>query len=52
MQPERTLFISSCTRREMARRRPQRHSPLRLQLMVALISVAAVVAYLALRGTL
>jgi hypothetical protein len=52
MQPERTVFISSCTRREMARRRPQRYSALRLQLMVALVSAAAVVAFLALRGSL
>jgi hypothetical protein len=52
MQPERRVFISSCTRREMARRRPQRHSPLRLQLMVALAAVAAVLAFLALRGAL
>jgi hypothetical protein len=51
MQPERTLFISSCTRREMARRRPHR-STLRLQLLVGLVAVAAVVAVMALRGAL
>jgi hypothetical protein len=48
---ERTVFISSCSRRELARRRPQR-SVLRLQLMIAMAGVAAVVAVLALRGIL
>jgi hypothetical protein len=51
MAEQRTVFISSCSRRELARRRPQR-SAVRLQLMVALLAVAAVAAVLALRGVL
>jgi hypothetical protein len=36
---DRSLFISSCTRRQMARRRSSR-SPLRLQLLAAAIILA------------
>jgi hypothetical protein len=61
MAEQRTVFISSCSRRELARRRPQRsvvrrrphRPPVRLQeLMVALMAVAAVAAVLVLRGGL
>jgi hypothetical protein len=47
--PNRSLFISSCTRRQMARRRPSR-AALRLQLtLVALVLAAAAGAFIALR---
>jgi hypothetical protein len=51
MEEQRSLFISSCSRRELARRRPQ-HSALRAQLMLAIALAAAVVLVLALRGSL
>jgi hypothetical protein len=35
------IFISSCSRRELARRRPARNSALRLQAVVALVVLAA-----------
>jgi len=35
------IFISSCSRRELARRRPARNAALRVQLMVALVVLAA-----------
>jgi hypothetical protein len=51
MEEQRTLFISSCSRREWARRRPQR--PVwRAQTIWALALVASVVSVLALRGSL
>jgi hypothetical protein len=51
MEEQRTVFISSCSRRQMARRRPQ-HSALRAQLTLALAVAAAIVLVLALRGSL
>jgi hypothetical protein len=51
MQEQRTVFISSCSRRELARRRPQR-PVIPVQLMVALMALAGVFAVLALRGSL
>ena len=51
MEEQRSLFISSCSRREMARRRPQ-HPALRAQITLALAVAAAVVLVLALRGSL
>jgi hypothetical protein len=33
------VFISSCSRRELARRRPPRSSMLRMQVMLALVAV-------------
>jgi hypothetical protein len=38
----RTVFVSSCSRRELARRRPNR-SALRMQMLVAAIFLAAAV---------
>jgi hypothetical protein len=50
MEQEKSLFISSCTRREMARRRPGRSAG-RLELSVGLVLlVAALVAFLVVRG--
>ncbi|MFL5823499.1 MAG: hypothetical protein ACJ764_08675 [Solirubrobacteraceae bacterium] len=37
---QRSLFVSSCTRRELARRRPKRFS-LPIQVVVALVLLAA-----------
>jgi hypothetical protein len=51
MEEQRTLFISSCSRREWARRRPQR-SVLRAQIVWGLALAASVVLVLALRGAL
>jgi hypothetical protein len=52
MEQGKSLFISSCTRRELARRRSSRH-PSRLELMVAVtLLVAAVVAFVVARGGL
>jgi hypothetical protein len=51
MEEQQTVFISSCSRRELARRRPRR-SPLRLQIVIVLAALAAVIAVLALRGAL
>jgi hypothetical protein len=46
----RSIFISSCSRRQLARRRPNR-SPLRAQLLLAAVLVAvAMVAVVAARG--
>jgi hypothetical protein len=48
----KSVFISSCTRRQLARRRPPR-SVLRLQLLVALLVLAiALAAVIAGRGGL
>jgi hypothetical protein len=50
MEEQRTVFISSCSRREWARRRPQR--PLwRAQLIWGLALAASVLSVLALRGS-
>jgi hypothetical protein len=50
MEETKSVFISSCTRRDLARRRAGRPA-LRLQLFVALIVLAAALAaFLALRG--
>jgi hypothetical protein len=47
-----SLFISSCTRRELARRRPSR-TPWRAQLLLATLMLAvAVGAFVAARGGL
>jgi hypothetical protein len=51
MEEQRTVFISSCSRREWARRRPQ-HSVLRAQIIWGLALAAAIVSVLALRGSL
>jgi hypothetical protein len=51
MEEQRSLFISSCSRREFARRRPH-HPALRAQLTLALALAAAVVLVLVLRGSL
>ena len=51
MEEQRTVFISSCSRREMARRRPQ-HSVVPTQIVVALALIVAVALVLALRGSL
>ena len=37
---ERTLFISSCSRRELARRRPHR-SPVQMQMLLLAVAIAA-----------
>jgi hypothetical protein len=50
MEEQRTLFISSCSRREWARRRPQR-SVWRAQFIWAMALAASVVSVLALRGS-
>jgi hypothetical protein len=57
MQQERTVFISSCSRRELARRRPQRsvlglqRAVLRAQLAaMALMAVAVFAVFVALHG--
>jgi hypothetical protein len=48
--PGSTIFISSCSRRELARRRPGRPQ-LRLQLMLATVLVLSVfAAFIAARG--
>jgi hypothetical protein len=50
MEQEKSLFISSCTRRELARRRPGRSAG-RVELFVAaIVLAAAVLAFLAVRG--
>jgi hypothetical protein len=50
MEETKSVFISSCTRRDLARRRAGRPA-LRLQLFVALIVLAAALAaFLALHG--
>jgi hypothetical protein len=50
MEQSKSLFISSCTRREMARRRPGRSAG-RLELLVGMtLLVAAVVAFVVVRG--
>jgi hypothetical protein len=47
---DRSMFISSCTRREMARRRPHRRV-LRIQAALALLLLAAALgAFLVARG--
>jgi len=49
---DRGLFLSSCTRRELARRRSHRHV-LRLEAAVSLMLVAAALgAFIAVRGGL
>jgi hypothetical protein len=57
MEQERTVFISSCSRRELARRRPQRsvlglqRAVLRAQLAaMALMAVAVFAVFVALHG--
>jgi hypothetical protein len=46
----KSIFISSCSRRQLARRRPTRYA-FRLQVMIAVIVVAAAVGlFLAARG--
>jgi hypothetical protein len=52
MEGQRSVFISSCSRRDLSRRRPQHYSALRLQLTLALAVAAAIVLVLALRGSL
>ena len=50
--PSRSLFISSCTRRQLARRRPSRAAP-RMQVLTAMIVlVAAAGAFLMILGGL
>jgi hypothetical protein len=50
MEETKSVFISSCTRRDLARRRAGRPAP-RLQLIVALIVLAAALAvFLAVHG--
>ena len=52
MEESKSVFISSCTRREMARRRPSRTAA-RLELMVAMtLLIAAVLAFAVVRGGL
>jgi hypothetical protein len=52
MEQSKSLFISSCTRREMARRRPGRSAG-RLELLVGMtLLVAALVAFVVVRGGL
>ena len=48
----KSIFISSCSRRQLARRRPYR-SPLRTQLMLAVLVAIVVIAVVAIaRGWL
>jgi hypothetical protein len=50
---ERSLFISSCSRRELARRRPNRTlPPLPIAVIAVLLAMAAIGVLLAVRGTL
>jgi hypothetical protein len=50
MEQGKSVFISSCTRREMARRRPSRTAA-RLELFVGMtLLLAAVVAFVVVRG--
>ena len=52
MEESKSLFISSCTRRELARRRPGRSAG-RLELVVGLVVlVAALIAFVVVRGGL
>jgi hypothetical protein len=52
MEQGKSLFISSCTRREMARRRPSRNAG-RLELLVGMtLLLAALVAFVIVRGGL
>jgi hypothetical protein len=52
MEQDKSLFISSCTRREMARRRPGRTAG-RLELLLGLtLLLAALVAFVVARGGL
>jgi hypothetical protein len=41
-----SIFISSCSRRELARRRPTRNQAVRLQLLAVLLVIAAALATL------
>jgi hypothetical protein len=45
----RSVFISSCSRRQLARRSPYRSS-LRLQLLMVVAVICALVAFLVARG--
>jgi hypothetical protein len=45
LMEDRSLFISSCSRRELARRRPMR-SVVRIQVVLALLVLAAALAAL------
>jgi hypothetical protein len=50
MEQSKSLFISSCTRREMARRRPGRSAG-RLELFIGMtLLVAALLAFVVVRG--
>ena len=52
MEQGKSVFISSCTRRQMARRRPSRTAA-RLELLVAMtLLIAAVLAFAVARGGL
>jgi hypothetical protein len=44
MEEGKSVFISSCSRRQLARRRPRRHS--RAQLQLVLLALVAVIAAL------
>jgi hypothetical protein len=45
-----SIFISSCSRRELARRRPTRNPAVRLQLLVLLVIVAGLATLVISRG--
>jgi hypothetical protein len=45
----KSIFISSCSRRQLARRRPTRHA-VRLQVMIAVVVIATAGVFLAARG--
>jgi hypothetical protein len=49
--PESRLFMSSCSRRQLARRRPG-HAALRIQLLLLLLILAGIAAFLVGRGGL
>jgi hypothetical protein len=49
---DRSLFLSSCTRREMARRRPHRRVLRTETVLVVLLIAAALGAFIAARGGL
>jgi hypothetical protein len=52
MEQGKSLFISSCTRRQLARRRPSRSAG-RLEVLVAMaVLLAAVVAFVIVHGGL
>jgi hypothetical protein len=45
-----SIFISSCSRRELARRRPTRNPAVRLQLVAVLLVIAALATLVISRG--